>query len=122
MTERYTVESWAERDRLGIWVTDEESGEVIFEAWDNDARQMFEDGFLKPGKELNDSVIDYLREREIIRKQEVQDMDMGWTILQEEMEIAEYAKCERMRRAYGLIVSSDPEAYNCTCCELAEKC
>ena len=77
-TERYRVEVWGERDRLGIWVTDEATGDVVFEVWDDDARQHFEDGFLKPGKELKDSVLGYLRERKMIRKQEVQNMDMGY--------------------------------------------
>ena len=67
-TERYRVEVWEERDRLGIWVTDEATGDVVFEVWDDDARQHFEDGFLKPGKELKDSVLGYLRERKMIRK------------------------------------------------------
>jgi len=48
--------------------------------------------------------------------------DMGWTKYQEECEEAEMRKCDGMRRAFGLIVSDDPELYDCTCCELATKC
>jgi len=121
-TERYRVEVWEERDRLGIWVTDEATGDVVFEVWDDDARQHFEDGFLKPGKELKDSVLGYLRERKMIRKQEVQNMDMGWTKHQDQIEANEDHKCEVMRRAFGLIVSNDPDAYDRTGCELTKKC
>jgi len=49
-------------------------------------------------------------------------MDMGWTKYQEEIEKEEEAKCEGMRRAFGLIVNNDSEAYDCTSCELIEKC
>jgi DNA helicase TIP49 (TBP-interacting protein) len=49
-------------------------------------------------------------------------MDMGWTKYQSDLEKTEMMKCETMRRAFGLVVSSDSETYDCTCCELAEKC
>lgn len=68
--EQYRVDIWEERDRVGIWVTDDHSGDVVFEVWDDNVRQMFEDGFFRPGKELKDSVLSYLRERKMIRKQE----------------------------------------------------
>ena len=55
-------------------------------------------------------------------KKEVVDVDMGWTKYQDEIEKTEEAKCEGMRRTFGLIVSNDPEAYDCTCCDLNEKC
>ncbi len=54
-----SVESWQERDRLGIWITDRQTDRVIAEWWYGDARQMFEDGFFKPGKQLSESVLDY---------------------------------------------------------------
>ncbi|MBI2852758.1 MAG: DUF192 domain-containing protein, partial [Chloroflexi bacterium] len=44
-----TVETWQERDRLGIWITDKRTDKVIAEWWDEDAREMFEQGFFKPG-------------------------------------------------------------------------
>jgi len=44
-----TVEAWQERDRLGIWITDNRTGKTIAEWWDEDAREMFEQGFFKPG-------------------------------------------------------------------------
>lgn len=54
-----SVDSWQERDRLGIWIIDRRTDKVIAEWWDDDARQMFEDGFFKPGKQLSESVLDY---------------------------------------------------------------
>jgi len=43
------VETWQERDRIGIWITDKRTDKVIAEWWDEDAREMFEQGFFKPG-------------------------------------------------------------------------
>lgn len=57
--EEVEVSSWEERDRLAVWVTDKRTGKAVAEWWDDDARQMFEDGFFKPGKQLEDSVLDY---------------------------------------------------------------
>ena len=64
-----TVEAWQERDRLGIWITDRRTDKVIAEWWDEDAREMFEQGFFKPGvpqrttekpsREFVDSVLNY---------------------------------------------------------------
>jgi len=48
---RHDVEigTWAERDRIGIWITDKHTDKAIAEWWDEDAREMFEQGFFKPG-------------------------------------------------------------------------
>ena len=64
-----TVRSWQERDRLGIWITDKRTGKTIAEWWDEDAREMFEQGFFKPGvpqyswekpgRDFVESVLDY---------------------------------------------------------------
>ena len=63
-----SVHSWEERDRLGIWITESGSDKTLAEWWDDDARQMFEDGFFKPGttrnqeitgKAFEESVLDY---------------------------------------------------------------
>jgi uncharacterized membrane protein (UPF0127 family) len=43
------VETWQERDRIGIWITDRRTDKVIAEWWDEDALEMFEQGFFKPG-------------------------------------------------------------------------
>jgi hypothetical protein len=64
--QRYEVHNWIERDRIGIWVDDTESGEVIFQVWDDEARQLFDDGFLKTGKMLEESVLEYLKEIKVI--------------------------------------------------------
>jgi len=68
---RDTVEigTFQERDRLGIWITDKRTGKTIAEWWDENAREMFEDGFFKPGvptrdidkpsREFLESVLDY---------------------------------------------------------------
>ena len=63
------VETWLERDRLGIWITDNRTGKTVAEWWDEDAREMFEQGWFKPGvpqrttekpsREFVDSVLDY---------------------------------------------------------------
>lgn len=72
------VDSWSERDRLGIWIVDLRTDKTIAEWWDNEARQMFEDGFFKPaawikgqtlwGAEFRDSVLDYAEETGILAK------------------------------------------------------
>ncbi len=64
--ERYQVDSWEERDRLGIWVTDTQTVKVVFEVWDDEARQLFDDGFLKAGKELKESLLEYLKDKKVI--------------------------------------------------------
>jgi hypothetical protein len=64
--DRYNVELWAERNRLGIWVTDKEKDKVVFEVWDDDARQLFDDGFFKPGDGLKESVLEYLKDTKVI--------------------------------------------------------
>lgn len=51
------VEVWEERDRLHIHLLKGER--TVAEWWDEDAREMFEDGFFKRGKELEASVIEY---------------------------------------------------------------
>jgi len=67
---RHDVEigTWAERDRIGIWITDKHTDKAIAEWWDEDAREMFEQGFFKPGdisyqtitgRAFEESVLDY---------------------------------------------------------------
>ena len=53
------VEVWEERDRLHIGIQDRIYGNYYANWWDNEARQMFEDGFFKSGKQLEESVLDY---------------------------------------------------------------
>jgi len=63
-----TVNSWVERDRIGIWLTDRRTGKTIAEWWDDDAREMFEQGWFGPGdikhqtltgRSSEESVLDY---------------------------------------------------------------
>jgi rubrerythrin len=74
------IGTWKERDRLGIWVTDKPSGKTIAEWWDENANQMFEDGFFKPGvpersyeqpsAEFIESVLSYLEDIGVLQKGE----------------------------------------------------
>ncbi|MBE0481709.1 MAG: hypothetical protein IBX68_12120 [Dehalococcoidia bacterium] len=75
--ENVEIGSWAERDRLGIWLTDKRTGETVAEWWDEDARRMFEDGLFKPGRiqqqsisgrEFEGSVLDYSEDMGILGK------------------------------------------------------
>ena len=82
-----SVDSWAERDRIGIWVTDRKTNKTIAEWWDDDARQMFEDGFFKPatftssgelgGAQFIDSVLDYLEDVSILSKAREYSPNLG---------------------------------------------
>jgi len=62
------VGSWVERDRIGIWITDKRTDKTIAEWWDEDVREMFEQGWFKPGdirhqtitgRAFEESVLDY---------------------------------------------------------------
>ena len=53
------VELWEERDRLHIGIQDKETGDYYASWWDDDARQMFEDGFFKRRPGLEESVLSY---------------------------------------------------------------
>ncbi len=55
------VEVLEERDRLHIGIQDNKTGDYIASWWDDDARQMFEDGFFK-SRRLKESVLDYAEE------------------------------------------------------------
>ncbi len=53
---------WEERDRLHIHLMHADTYETIAEWWDDDARQMIEDGFFKRQPNLHRSVVDYCNE------------------------------------------------------------
>jgi len=67
--DKVKVISWAERDRMHIGIVDKKTEQKsIADWWDDEARQMFEDGFFKPGdirqqtikgRAFEDSVLDY---------------------------------------------------------------
>lgn len=63
------VEVWEERDRLHIGIQDKETGDYYASWWDNDAREMFEQGFFKSEPELKESVLDYAEEMGILTKE-----------------------------------------------------
>jgi hypothetical protein len=77
----FFTEVWEERDRLHIalyydpkhagWSKMQQrmqgDGQLVAEWWDNDAREMFEDGFFKSGRDLDRSVIQYANDMGLIR-------------------------------------------------------
>lgn len=62
------VEVWEERDRLHIGIQDKETGVYYASWWDDEARQMFEDGFFKRGAGLQESVLEYAEDVGILAK------------------------------------------------------
>ncbi|MDD4987194.1 MAG: DUF192 domain-containing protein, partial [Dehalococcoidales bacterium] len=67
---RHDVEigTWVERERTAVWLTDKRSGKTVAEWWDEDAREMFDQGWFKPGdirqqtitgRDFEESVLDY---------------------------------------------------------------
>ncbi len=66
--DKVRVEVWEERDRLHIGIQDKDTGEYYASWWDDEARQMFEDGFFKPGRELEESVLEYAEDMGILSK------------------------------------------------------
>ncbi|MGI0149762.1 MAG: hypothetical protein ACREDF_09570 [Thermoplasmata archaeon] len=73
------VAVWEERDRLHIHIRDKKTQQrTIAEWWDDDARQMFEDGFFKPGVELKRSVIRYAEEVGLLAKENARRNIFAW--------------------------------------------
>jgi len=74
-----SVDSWVERDRIGIWITDLRTSKTIAEWWDDKARAMFDEGFFKPatftrsgelgGREFIESVLDYAESVGLLAKE-----------------------------------------------------
>jgi len=65
------VEHWEERDRLHIGIQDKDSGDYYASWWDDEARQMFEDGFFERKPKLEKSVLDYAEEMGILTREPV---------------------------------------------------
>lgn len=63
-----TVGVWEERDRLHIYVTDTRNDRTVAEWLDDDARQMFDDGFFQRGGRLRASVLDYCVQMGLLRE------------------------------------------------------
>lgn len=57
-----------ERDNLDIYVTDTRNDRTVAEWHDDDARQMFDDGFFRRGGRLRASVLDYCVQHGIVRE------------------------------------------------------
>ncbi len=62
------VEVWEERDRLHIGVQNKKTGDYLASWWDDEAREMFEQGFFKSGRELKESVLSYAEEMGILER------------------------------------------------------
>ena len=62
------VEVWEERDRLHIGIQNKETGDYLASWWDDDAREMFEQGFFKSGPGLEESVLEYAEDGGILEK------------------------------------------------------
>jgi len=61
------VEVWEERDRLHIGIQNKETGEYLASWWDDEAREMFEQGFFERGPRLKESVLSYAEEMGILQ-------------------------------------------------------
>ena len=62
------VEVWEERDRLHIGIQIKDTGDYYMSWWDDDARQMFKDGFFKRKPKLEESVLAYAEEMGILAR------------------------------------------------------
>jgi hypothetical protein len=62
------VEVWEERDRLHIGIQDKKTGDYYASWWDDEAREMFEQGFFKSGRGLEASVLEYAEDMGILAK------------------------------------------------------
>jgi hypothetical protein len=95
--EETTLTVWAERDRLHIALymkSDEGLNDPLLDVWDEDARQLFEDGFLKAGwmkdedRILKQSAFDYAKSigrfdpaNRVVRE----PVPVGWVLVHDEL-------------------------------------
>jgi len=61
------VEVWEERDRLHIGIQNKETGDYLASWWDNEAREMFEQGFFEREPRLKESVLSYAEDMGILQ-------------------------------------------------------
>lgn len=64
MQQRWTagevaIVTWSERDRSMVAIQDRATEAYLVEWWDEDAEQLFEDGFFKRGRGFERSVVEY---------------------------------------------------------------
>jgi len=64
------VEVWEERDRLHIGIQNKETGDYAASWWDDEAREMFEQGFFEREPRLRESVLKYAEDMGILKVQE----------------------------------------------------
>ena len=53
------IQTWSERDRSMVAIQDNATEAYLAEWWDEDAVQLFEDGFFKRGRGFEQSVVEY---------------------------------------------------------------
>lgn len=53
-----SIDTWFERDRASVVLTNDKTGETIFESWDDDVHDLVEMGFLNP-RDWHTSAYDY---------------------------------------------------------------
>jgi len=66
--DKVNVVKWEERDRLHIGIQDKETGDYYASWWDQEARDMFEDGFFKSGPKFEESVLQYAEDMGMLKK------------------------------------------------------
>lgn len=62
------VVKWEERDRLHIGIQDKKTGDYYASWFDDEARSMFDQGFFKSGRQLEESVLQYAEDMGILEK------------------------------------------------------
>jgi len=62
------VVKWEERDRLHIGIQDKETGDYYASWFDDEAREMFDQGFFKREPHLKESVLQYAEDMGILKK------------------------------------------------------
>jgi hypothetical protein len=66
-TDNTRIDTWEERDRLWIALRRKSNDDILFEWWDEDAAEMFEDGYFEP-RDMHGSVLRYLWDMGIARR------------------------------------------------------
>ena len=59
-----SLQTWFERDRSLVALSDAGTGRVVLEAWDDDVHALVEDGFLDP-RDWHGSAVEYANSLEI---------------------------------------------------------
>jgi len=62
--ENTSLQTWFERDRSMVALSDASTGRVVLEAWDEDVDALVEDGFLDP-RDWHCSALEYANSLEI---------------------------------------------------------